>query len=184
MGSTSPVERPLAEIHVSANCSLSQRGAWIFFGVVAASSLAVAGFFAWHGFWPVLPFAGLELLVLGFVLGVVLGYSMRQGSQREVISVYADQVVVQRETADGRDEARFQRHWAHTRLVPPRGRARRSRLILCAHGREWEVGAMLNESARASLGRRLADLVGGVGTAPKPASVGGREHHQNTVSLD
>lgn len=180
MGSASPVERPLAEIHVSANCSLSQRGAWIFFGVVAASSLAVAGFFAWHGFWPVLPFAGLELLVLGFVLG----YSMRQGSQREVISVYADQVVVERETADGRDEARFQRHWVHTRLVSPRGRARRSRLLLCAHGREWEVGAMLNESARASLGRRLADLVGGVGTAPEREPAGGREHHQNTVSLD
>ena len=180
MGSTSSAERPLAEIHVSANCSLSRRGAWVFFGVVAASSLAVAGFFAWQGFWPVLPFAGLEL----FVLGTVLGYSMRQGSQREVISVYADQVVVERETADGRDEARFQRHWVHTRLMPPRGRARRSRLFLCAHGREWEVGAMLNESARASLGRRLADLVGGVGTAPEPVSVGGREHHQNTVSLD
>ena len=175
----SPAERPLAEIHVSANCSLSRKGAWIFFLVVTVSSLAVAGFFAWHGFWPVLPFAGLEL----FVLGVVLGYSMRQGSQREVISVYADEVVVERHTADGRSEARFQRHWAHARLAPPRGRARRTRLFLCAHGKEWEVGAMLNEHARAALGRRLAALIGGVGAAP--AAVGaGTEHHQNTVSLD
>ncbi len=180
MGSTSPAERPLAEIHVSANCSLSRRGAWIFFGVVAASSLSVAGFFAWHGFWPVLPFAGLEL----FVLGVVLGYSMRQGSQREVISVYADQVVVEHHTVDGVEEARLPRHWAHVRLAPRQGRARRTRLFLCAHGREWEIGAMLNENARAALGRRLTGLIGGIGNAPASARADGREHHQNTVSLD
>lgn len=176
----SPAERPLAEIHVSANCSLSRRGAWIFFGVVTASSLAVAGFFAWNGFWPVLPFAGLEL----FVLGVVLGYSMRQGSQREVISVYPDHVVVERVTADDREEVRLHRHWAHARLLPPRGRARRSRLVLRAHGKEWEVGAMLTEHARDALGRRLTALIGGVGSAPETGAGDRTEHHQNTVSLD
>ena len=180
MDSASPAVRPLVEIHVSANCSLSRRGAWVFFGAVAASSLAVAGFFAWNGFWPVLPFAGLEL----FALGVVLGYSMRQGNTREVISVFPDEVVVERYDGDEREVRRLPRHWAHTRLAPPRGRAGRRRLLLCAHGREWEVGAMLNEHARAALGRRLKDLIGGVGAAPETAPANGAEHHQNTVSLD
>lgn len=180
MTSASPVDGPLAEIHVSANCSLSRRGAWIFFGVVTASSLTVAGFFAWNGFWPVLPFAGLEL----FVLGVVLGYSMRQGSQREVISVYPDRVIVERVDADGREEIRLPRHWTQAQLLPPRGRARRSRLLLLAHGKRHEVGAMLNEPARAALGRRLAALIGGVGAAPETGPAGAAEHHRNTVSLD
>ena len=173
-------ERPLAEICVSANCSLSPRGAWIFFGLVTASSLAVAGFFAWHGFWPVLPFAGLEL----FTLGVVLGYSMRQGNRREVISVFPDEVIVERLAGEQREVARFHRHWAHTRLLPPRGRDRRSRLMLCAHGKEWEVGAMLNESSRGALGRRLKALIGGVGSAPDTGPAGRTEFHQNTASLD
>jgi len=180
MRRASPDECLLAQIHVSANCSLSRRGAWIFFGIMAASSLIVAGFFAWHGFWPVLPFAGLEL----FVLGVVLGYSMRHGSQREVISVYADQVIVEHSSSNNRQEVCFQRHWAHMRLVPPKGPARRSHLYVCAHGKELEVGAMLNEPARAALGRRLRGLIGGVGMAPATAPSGQAEHHRNEVSLD
>lgn len=170
----------MAQIHVSANCSLTRREAWVFFGVVTASTLTVAGFFAWHGFWPVLPFAGLEL----FVLGVALGYSMRHGSQREVISVYADQVVVEHVSSDGSRVARYQRHWAHMRLASPRGRARRSRLYVCAHGHETEVGAMLTEPARAALGRRLAGLIGSVGRAPETAPADRREHHRNEARLD
>jgi uncharacterized membrane protein len=173
-------ERPLAEICVSANCSLSVRGAWIFFGLVTASSLTVALFFAWHGFWPVLPFAGLEL----FGLGVALGYSMRQGGRREVISVFPDEVVVERLSGDEREVARIHRHWAHARLLAPRGRDRRSRLVLRAHGKEWEVGAMLNEASRVALGRRLEALIGGVGSAPDTGPAGPTEFHQNTVSLD
>jgi hypothetical protein len=56
--------------------------------------------------------------------------------------------------------------------------------VLRAHGKEWEVGAMLTEHARDALGRRLTALIGGVGSAPETGVEGRTEHHRNTVSLD
>jgi len=43
------------------NCSLSPRGARWFFGSVCAGMLAIVLPLTLMGYWPVLPFAGLEL---------------------------------------------------------------------------------------------------------------------------
>ena len=48
-----------------ANCSLSANQAIALFAGIAGISLAFAGVFVSMGYWPVLPFAGMELAVLG-----------------------------------------------------------------------------------------------------------------------
>ena len=60
--------QPLARIEISPNCSLTPSGAWWFFGTLCAACLLVASFFVVRGFWPVLPFAGLELGLVGWAL--------------------------------------------------------------------------------------------------------------------
>ncbi len=61
---------PLMEqrIELSPNCSLSPAGARLFFGATCLFSLAFCMIFVVMGFWPVLPFWALEMLVLGFAL--------------------------------------------------------------------------------------------------------------------
>ena len=55
----------LLRIEICPNCSLSVRSAVLFFGSLCFVSFAVAGMLAVQGFWPILPFAGLEMLALG-----------------------------------------------------------------------------------------------------------------------
>jgi uncharacterized membrane protein len=59
-------------IELKPNCSLTLRAAFLFFGFVCLTCFGIAGFMAAQGFWPVLPFAGLEMLVLGWALAISL----------------------------------------------------------------------------------------------------------------
>src|ERR1043165_7708811 len=70
---------------LTAPCSLTPRTARIFVGSVAAATFAVAGFFTVQGFWPVLPFAGLEIALLSWAVRV----SMRDGARRQTITITA-----------------------------------------------------------------------------------------------
>ncbi len=150
-------DQPLGQILVSANSSLTRQGALLFFGVTAGMSLLIAGLLAARGFWPVLPFAGLEL----FVLGLALGLSQRRGRYREVVSIYPDRIVI--EKGVGAVEERFElpRNWTKVELVPARWRGHPSRLLLRCHGKRWEVGAVLTETERQSMRGRLAELIDG-----------------------
>ena len=142
-------------VEISPNCSLTQRQAWLFFGWVSVASLGIAVFFATQGYWPVLPFAGLELAVFGIALAV----TMKRGRYREVISIEQHEVVIERGEADNRERRRFPRAWAQVRLVAAKARTQPSRLLICAHGKGLEVGACLTESERVGLFRRLLVLV-------------------------
>ena len=149
---------------VSANSSLTRQGALLFFGVTAGISLLIAGVLAARGFWPVLPFAGLEL----FVLGLALGLSQRRGRYREFVSIYPDRIVV--ETGAGAVEKRIElpRSWTRIELVPARWHGHPSRLLLACHGRRWEIGSVLTEAEREGLRGRLAELI--AGTEPSNAT--------------
>lgn len=170
---SSPKNTLLTRIQVSHNCSLSPRGALVFFGVTAAGSLIVAGYFTLHGMWPILPFAGLELLVLG----VALGQSMKRGGLVEVISIHSDRVTIRR-YGHGEDErAEFPRHWARVELRRSPRLGHPSRLLISSHGRGFEVGSSLTEDDRSRLERRLQELIGGVGQVP---GISPKEQIRNT----
>src|SRR5687767_12364653 len=77
--------------------SLTPKSACVFVGTVALATLLVAGFYAAQGFWPVLPFAGLEI---AFLIWAVKA-SMRSGLQRETIIVTEELVTIQHRSPDG-----------------------------------------------------------------------------------
>lgn len=74
----------LQRIEISPNCSLSARGAGLFFGSLCLVSFGIAGSLALLGYWPVLPFAGLEMGLLGWALWTSL--QRRHRHQAIVIS--------------------------------------------------------------------------------------------------
>ncbi len=149
-------------IVVRPNCSLSRREALLFFAAVSAVCLTIAAVFAFLGLWPVLPFAGLELAVLGAALAL----SLQRGRYREIISVSTDQLVVERGVGDAGERDEFARHWASVHLCLPRSAWHPSRLIIQAGSHACEIGNCLTESERRGLGMRLAELVGPVGLSP------------------
>jgi uncharacterized membrane protein len=104
----------------------------------------------------VLPFTGLELLVLGagFYLSSLAGHS------REVIEIDGDDLRVLRGGSRLQEVARLPRYWTQATLSrDPRGWYP-SRLVLRCHGRRVEVATRLIEAEREDLAAELQGWLG------------------------
>jgi uncharacterized membrane protein len=152
-------------IEICPNCSLSVRGALLFFGSLCFISFGVAGMLAVQGFWPVLPFAGLEMVALGWALHI----SLQRRFHRQTITVTEDDVHVESRDRAYCSQVVFPRHWAQVKLRRPASRLHPSRLTIESHGRQCELGSFLTEAERRGLALRLQRLVGRVNESPSLA---------------
>jgi uncharacterized membrane protein len=149
-------------IELAPNCSLTPTGAKLFFVSICLFSLAFSLFFACLGFWPVLPFWGLEMLALGFCLHA----SMRRRRYTQTVTITDSQISLVTRSRRGEAKQEFARHWAKVRLRTPRTRLYPSRLMIESRGRAIEVGSFLTEEERCVLATRLRGLVGGMNESP------------------
>jgi uncharacterized membrane protein len=156
-------------IDLAPHCSLTPRGAALFFGLVCLVTVGIAGTFTVLGFWPVLPFAGAEMLLLGWALKV----SMDRRLERESIDVTETEIVIEHTRATsqrhGTTKPRrvvFPRHWARVKIRRPQSPLHRSQLVIESHGRAHEVGKFLTEEERRQLAAELRRLIGGMNQSP------------------
>lgn len=132
------------------NVSLSARNRLLSFLLIAGATLAIALFFALHGVWMVLPFAGLEIAVLGWAF-----YHLHcHARDFERITVDDNHVLI--ETRDYKRSYRteLQRYWARL-IVRTTPVTRRARLYVRSHGREIEIGRFMNDEERAQVARQM-----------------------------
>ena len=137
------------------NCSASWGQIKFFFVGIACVSLTVACAFTLMGFWPVLPFAGAELLALWLCLRV----SARRSESTEIIEIHDDTVAVERGRRVTERRWHFPRAWAQIRLEPATVRLHPSRLRIGSHGRSVRLGAFLTEDERVALARDLRSAI-------------------------
>ncbi len=154
-------------IEIRPNCALSVRGARLFFALASVAPLAIATFLTVRGFWPVLPFAGAELALLGWALHG----SLERRHHRQSIWVTEEAVRVEVCRKGHAREVVFPRHWARVKLHRPAARLHPSRLTIESHGRQCELGSFLTEEERRGLALRLQRLIGRVDESP-PLAVG------------
>jgi uncharacterized membrane protein len=128
------------------NRSLSRAGRALFLASIFAVSMGIAAAFAAFGAWPILPFAGIEMLALG----LAFLYLERRSGDYERLAVEGDLIVLERCEAGVTSRHEMNRLWA--RLVEREG----ARLALRYGGRELEIGRFLDEAQRAALARGLA----------------------------
>lgn len=133
------------------NRSLSWPGVVSFFLGLFVVSMSIAVGLALMGYWLVLPFSGLEMIALGVALYVVA----RRSHLAEVIRVTEDGVEIERGCGQPTERRTFPRYWSQVRLEALGAGARRSRLLICSHGKSEEVGGFLSESERQDLAVRL-----------------------------
>jgi uncharacterized membrane protein len=157
------------------HCSLSVRGAVLFFGLVCLGTFGVAGFATALGYWPVLPFAGAEMLLLGWALRS----NMQRRFERETIQVTETEVIIeQRGSANkGTNPHRivFPRHWARVKIRRPNSPLHRGQLVIESHGRGREVGKFLTEEERHQLAAELRRLIGDMNQSPELPGTGSPE---------
>ena len=169
-GIVAPVFDAANHIDLAPHCSLSTRGAFLFFGSVCLPTFGVASAATALGFWPVLPFAGAEMLLLGWALRS----NMQRRFERETIDVSESEIVI--EYARGTPcRIEFPRHWARVKIRRPKSPLHRSHLVIESHGRSCEVGEFLSEEERHQLAVELRRLIGGMNQSPDLPDAGSPE---------
>ena len=143
------------------HCSLSVHGALLFFASVCFTTFGVAAVATWMGYWPVLPFAGAEMALLGWALKT----NMARRFEREHIEVTEREVIIEFAKGTPRRVV-FPRHWARVKIRRPNSPLHRSRLVIESHGRAYEVGKFLTEEERRQLAAALRSQIGGMNQSP------------------
>ncbi len=141
------------------NNSLSSGSRLLVLGSLAAVVLAISLGFALSGAWLILPFAGLELLVVG----LAFRYMEQHAADYECMTMHGDQVVIECWERGSVRRFEFNRRWAQLIVCEPRG-VERGRLALRSHGKEVEFGIHLTDERRAALARRLKEHLQPVNT--------------------
>jgi uncharacterized membrane protein len=149
------VESRAQRFDLRPNQSLTWPQARLAFLAVAGLSLTIAAGFAALGFWPILPFAGLEV----GALGACLYFCARRGQRRELITVAEDLVEVQKGARRPQQGWRLPRPWTDVALQRRGAAWHPSRLLLRARGEGVEVGEFLTEEERQDLARDLRRLL-------------------------
>ena len=146
------------------NCSASWAEVKLFLAIVSSVCLGIASLFAWAGYWPVLPFAGLEIAVLTYALW----WTSAQARRTEVVEIDDQSVAVEKGRSEAEQRWRFSRSWARVSLVAPAIRHHPSRLLIGSHGQHVPVGSFLTETERQRLACDLRDALKGVPPTSKP----------------
>ena len=136
---------------------MSWRQTKLAYSLIATFSLGIASALAVLGYWPVLPFAGGELMALGACFWMCA----RRGQETEVVSVREDVVEVAKSYGRQPRTWCFQRPWARVEMLRPRIRTHPSRLVIRSHGRQVNVGDFLTEAERRALAGDLRSAIAG-----------------------
>ncbi len=153
----------VSRIDLAATNALNPRQARLFIAVVAAGCLTVAVVWTARGFWPVLPFAGLEVVLVALALRV----NRRRALLTQTIWVSDDEVRIRKREKNGVErEVVFPRYWTRVKLSRSAITSHPARLTLESSGKSCEVGEFLTEERRRELARELRGLVGGMGENP------------------
>jgi uncharacterized membrane protein len=122
---------------------------------MVAVSFGIASIFAFQGAWLIMPFAGLEMLVLGGALYAVA----RRGCSWQTISIKGDSVDIAEGCSNTGRQQTFRRAWAQVDIQPARIKGHPARLVIRSHGRTVEIGSYLNEAEKERLARELRDAL-------------------------
>ena len=133
------------------NQSLSWRSAVKIYTAISLCCLGIGIYYALHGFWPVLPFAGLEVVVLGIAFYLCFARSQI----REVVSVNTHVVTVEKGGRRLQEHWECPRAWARISLQRSRLTWYPSSLVIAFQGRRVEIGKFLTEQERCELAAEL-----------------------------
>lgn len=143
-----------ATLILKPNKSLSWKQSKLVFLFFAGALFLVSLYFTLIGAWLVIPFTGLELLVLG--IGIYL--QCHWAEQKHTIEIDSDSVRVSG-WRKGEQPISFPLHWFQVKLLRNRNDWYPSRLIVGSHGRFVEVGSYLVDEEREHAAEQLRSAV-------------------------
>lgn len=143
-----------ATLILTPNKSLTWKQSKLVFLFFAGALGLVTVYFSLMGAWLVIPFTGLELLVLG--TGIYL--QCHWAHQKQTIHVGRNSVRVTG-WRKGEQPVSFPLHWFQIKLLKHRNGWYPSRLIVGSHGRFIEIGSYLIDEEREHAAEQLRSAV-------------------------
>ncbi len=135
--------------------SLPPRGFVVLMLVLAGLSFVVSLIFVLYGAWPVMPFFGVDVLLVYLAFRI----NYRRAKLREELRLTEESLIVERVGIKGeRARWQFQPFWL--RLIFEEKDEHTNRLVLASHGRSLVVGSFLGPAERRSVARGLKDALG------------------------
>ncbi len=147
------------------NLSHSWRENKFFYLLITVVSMTIGGSFALMGGWLVLPFSGLELIVLG--VSTYMFY--RHYSYCEVITFTNDEVIIERGKSEPEQAYEYQRHWSQF-YIKEHGLYDIPKVTIKSKGKETEIGSFLGYEEK-------MEFIGTLKRVTK-AFVGSKAYHQ------
>lgn len=136
--------------HSRPNSSLTREQRKKVFWGIAAVTLLIASLFGCLGYWPILPFAGLEVGVLAWAFEA-LG---KRADDYESLRICGDEILIERRHGEQLERRTLNCQWAKLVLVGAQPGSK-VRLALRSYGQETELGAYLTDDARLELAKKL-----------------------------
>ncbi len=149
-------ETGATQIIVKGNRSVSWRANVLLAASLGAVSALFGGGIAMVGYWLVLPFAGLEFLVVMFCLK----QAYRKMGYTEVISVQESVLLVEAGYNKPDSAVELPRHWTKVEFDDPSSSFEMGTLKLRASGQSLELGRLLNKVEKRELYNQLQQCLG------------------------
>ena len=148
-----PVERDSLLLNWRPNRSLSPNGRWLWFGLIASATSLLAAGAAILGAWPVLPFAGAEVVLLWLAFNVIGSHD----GDYEVLRISEQEFAWERNYRGSVRSLRGNRAWVQVVSGPVDGRFE---LCLSYSGKRVAIASTLSDAQRRSLSQLLARRLG------------------------
>ncbi len=123
----------------------------LMFAFIATVTLVIGIAFYSIGLKLILPFSGLDVLLLGTAFYLCA----RRGSIKQVVHIDPDGITVECGREGPETTHIFKRAWARAELERSWNSWYPSRLLLRSHGKQLELGDFLNEQERQGLALEL-----------------------------
>jgi uncharacterized membrane protein len=143
-------ERVVFDAILEPNHPLGMKGLSIVIGLVAGLSFLSGVMFVLRGAWPVTPFFGADVLLLGWALRA----NARASHKRERVLLTPEKLVVRRFSERGRETSEeINPYWLRVDHDDPERMG--AELALVEHGRRVVIGSFLGADERAALADAL-----------------------------
>ena len=136
---------------IQPNPPMSWKMLCIVFAIMSSVILACGIFFYTTGLTLILPFAGLDVLVLGYALYI----TAKNAKVREVVRIQPCSVVVERGHWRPETITEFERAWFRLDLIKSNNGWHPSQLIFRSGDKQLEIGKFLVEEERQDLAKLL-----------------------------
>lgn len=140
-------------ICVQGNSSMSWSMNLVMVAGIAFISLGLAAIFASFGFWMILPFAGLEILVLT----VCLRKTLLRLQQKEIITIGDDLITLEWGVDAPQKRVKVPRQWSRLDFRHSENPFDVDLLLLLAHNKSYKLGCALGKPEKKELFKKLKE---------------------------